>query len=227
MNIVIVSDIHGDVENLLVYLEKVKELKPDVIVCPGDFTDVNTPKGFTQEEIAKLIISGLKTLKIPILAVPGNVDPKGIIKLLEKENISIHGQGRIIGEFGFFGYGGAKTPFGTTIEPTEEELDLGLKKAYKDVEGAKKKILVTHVPPHGTGMDIIQSGIHVGSGVVRSFIEKYQPVLAISAHIHEAKGSDKLKETFLINSGKFPEGYLGIVRVDENGVVGKVLNVIE
>ncbi len=227
VDIIIVSDVHGDVENLLTYLDKIKELKFDVIVCPGDFTDVNTPKGFTQEDIVKLIIGELKTLKVPVVAVPGNVDPKSIIKILEKDNVSIHGRGKIINGFGFFGYGGAKTPFETNIEPTEEELKLGLQNAYKDVERANFKILVTHAPPQGTRVDIIQSGIHVGSDAVRSFIDDRQPVLAISAHIHEARGTDKLKNTFLINSGRFPEGYFGLVNV-ENGIVnGKVLNITE
>ncbi len=224
---VVVSDIHGDVENLLTYLDKIKELKFDVIVCPGDFTDLNTPKGFSQEDIAKLIISELKSLKKPIMAIPGNVDPKDIIKIFEAEGMSIHGRGKVVKNFGFFGYGGAKTPFGTSIEPTEEELELGLQNSYKDVEAAKFKIQVTHAPPHGTGLDVIQSGAHVGSKIVRSFIENRRPILAISAHIHEARGIDKLGDTLLINSGRFPEGYLGLVNI-ENGVAnGKVLNITE
>ena len=227
MDIIVVSDIHGDVENLLTYLDKIKGLNFDVVVCPGDFTDVNTPKGFTQEDIAKLIISELKSLKVPVMAVPGNVDPKNIIKILEEENISIHGRGKIVKGFGFFGYGGAKTPFETSIEPTEEELKLGLQNAYKDVENTKYKVQVTHAPPHGTRLDTIQSGIHVGSNVVKSFIENHHPILAISAHIHEARGADRLKNTFLINSGRFPEGYLGLVNIDNGVVNGKVLNITE
>jgi len=227
MDIVIVSDIHGDVENLLSYLDRIKELKFDAVVCPGDFTDVNTPKGFAQEDIAKLIISGFKSLKVPVLAVPGNVDPKNIIKFFEEGGISIHGRGKAIGEYGFYGYGGAKTPFETNIEPTEDEIKLGLRSAYKDIEKTKYKIQVTHNPPHGTKIDMIQSGVHVGSNAVRSFIEDHQPILAVSAHIHEARGTDKLKGSFLINSGRFPEGYLGLVNIDGGSVNGKVLNITE
>jgi len=227
MDIIIFSDIHGDVENLLTYFDKIKELKFDVIVCPGDFTDINTSKGFTQEDITKLIINELKGLKKPILAVPGNVDTKDIINILEKEGISIHGKGMVIDNFGFYGYGGAKTPFGTNIEPTEEELKIGLKNAWKDVEKMKYKIQVTHNPPFGTRLDMLQSGVFVGSSVIRGFIEFYEPIVAISAHIHEAKGTDYIKKTFLINSGRFPEGYFGLVNIDNGSVKGKVLNLIE
>jgi len=227
MDIIIFSDIHNDVENLLTYFDKIKELKFDVVVCPGDFTDINTPKGFTQEDIIKLIITELKGLKKPLLTVPGNVDTKNIINVLEKEGVSIHGKGRVIDGFGFYGYGGAKTPFETNIEPSEEELKIGLKSAWKDIENVKYKIQVTHNPPFGTRMDMVQSGAHVGSNVVREFIELYEPILAISAHIHEARGVDQLKKSFLINSGRFPEGYFGLVNIENGSVKGRVLNLIE
>ena len=227
MDILIISDIHGDIENLLRYSDNLQELKFDVIVCPGDFTDLNTPKGFTQEDIVKLIITELKGLKKPVLAVPGNVDTKNIIGILEKEGVSIHGKGRVIGDFGFYGYGGAKTPFQTNIEPSDEELKMGLKNSWKDVEKTRYKIQVTHNPPFGTRMDMVQSGAHVGSGVIKGFIEVHEPILAISAHIHEAKGTDQLKKTLLINSGRFPEGYFGLVNIENGSVKGRVLNLIE
>jgi len=227
MNILIISDIHGDVENLLRYSDKLQELKFDVIVCPGDFTDLNTPKGFTQEDIAKLITEELKIFKKPILSVPGNMDTKKIIDFFEKEGFSIHGKGKVINEFGFYGYGGAKTPFKTNTEPSEEELKLGLKNAWKDVEKSKYKIQVTHNPPNGTRLDIIQSGVHVGSKTVKDFIETHEPIVAISAHIHEARGVNDLKKTFLINSGRFPEGYFGLVNIENGSVKGKVLNLNE
>jgi hypothetical protein len=227
MNIVVVSDIHGDIENLFSYFDKIKELVFDVIVCPGDFTDANIPKGFTQEDVARLIIKELKLLKKPILAVPGNVDTKNMIKIFEDEGISIHGKGKIIGDFGFYGYGGAQTPFETNIEPTEEELKLGLKNSWNEVKNAKYKVQVTHNPPSGTRVDMIQSGLHVGSNAVREAIESYEPLVAISAHIHEARGTDRVKKTFIINSGRFPEGYFGLINIENDNVSGKILNLIE
>lgn len=227
MNIVVVSDIHGDMENMLTYLDKIRGLAPDLIICPGDFTDVNTPKGFAQEDVARLIISELKSLNAPILAVPGNVDQKGIIRIFEKEKISLHGRGKIIKEYGFYGYGGAKTPFGTSIEPSDEELKMGLLNAYKDVKNTKYKVQVTHAPPYETKIDMIRSGIHVGSKTIRSFIEKHHPILAISAHIHEARGTDKINNTLLINSGRFPEGYMSLINVEGGVANGKILNITE
>jgi Icc-related predicted phosphoesterase len=227
MNIVVVSDIHGDVENMLIYLDKIGELKPNLIICPGDFTDVNSPKGFKQEDVAKLIISELKSLDVPVLAVPGNVDPKAITKIFEKENMSLHGHGKIINGYGFYGYGGAKTPFDTSIEPSDEELETGLLKGYKDVKSAKYKIQITHEPPSETKIDMLNSGAHVGSKTIRSFIEKHQPILAISAHIHEARGIDKINTTTVINSGRFPEGYLALINISNGEIKGRILNLTE
>jgi len=228
MDIIVISDIHNDLENILGYLDKIKNFKFDVIVCPGDFSDVNLPKGFTQEDVAKIIIEELKLLKKPILCVPGNMDTKGVIELFEKEKLSIHGKGKIIKNVGFYGYGGAKTPFGTNIEPSEDELRIGLENSYKDVKGAKVKVQVTHNPAKNTRVDLIQSGLHVGSQVVRDAIEKFKPAAAISAHIHEARVTDNLDSTFLINSGKFSEGYFGLINIDENLTAsGKVLNLNE
>ena len=227
MNIIVISDIHGDLENIPTYLDKISKLKFDVIICPGDFTDVNVPKGFKQEDIARIFVEELKTLKKPFLAVPGNMDTKEIVEMFEKEKVSIHGKGKIIGDFGFYGFGGAKTPFETNIEPSEEEIKLGLEKGWKDVEKAKYKIQVTHNPPKNTRVDMLLNGVHVGSDVVKEFIETHNPIVAISAHIHEARGIDKLKNTFLLNSGRFPEGYFGLINIQNGLVNGKVISLIE
>ena len=227
MDIIVISDIHGDVENLLVYLDKIKELKFDVVICPGDLTDVDVPKGFSQNDVARLIIEELKTLKRPLLCVPGNVDSPEVINILKEDDVSIHGEGKIIGDYGFYGYGGAKTPFSTNIEPTERELKNGLEGGLKDLGDIKKLIQVTHTPPFNTKLDMIQAGLHVGSKIVRGFIELHNPLIAISAHIHEAKNTEKLKNTFLMNSGKFSEGYFGLINIKNGIVSGKILNLIE
>jgi len=224
MEILIISDIHSDLENLMEYIDKLALLNFDVIVFPGDFSDV-PPKGFSSIDISKIIIEELKTLKKPILALPGNWD-KDVIELLEKEGISLHGHGKVIENIGFYGFGGAKTPFGTLFEPSEKEIENGLKKAFKEIENTKIKVQVTHAPPFGTKLDIVYSGAHVGSEAVRKAIETYKPVLAISAHIHEARGVDELNGTKLINSGRFPEGYCGLASIKNEKVETKIINLI-
>ena len=227
MNLLVIGDNHNDIENMLTFLDKLKGFNFDVIVYTGDFTDVNVRKGFSQEDIAKIILEELKMLGKPVVAVPGNNDNFGIVDLIEKEGISIHGKGKIINNVGFYGYGGARTPFRTQIEPSETELKEGLEKAWKDVVNAKMKIQVTHAPPINTRVDLTAGGVHAGSEVVRSFINEKKPIVAVSGHIHESRGTDWYGETFLINPGRLSEGYFGLVTIIDNQVTGKVLNLIQ
>jgi len=226
MNILVIGDIHSDIENLMVMLDKIALLDFDVIVYSGDFVDIAINlKGATFDDITRLVLEELKGLKKPIVAVPGNHD-KEVLHVLEENGVSIHGTGKIIDGVGFYGYGGARTPFGTPLEPSEEEIEDGLEKAYDKVKNCKIKVQVTHMPPARTKLDTISSGAHVGSEVVRKFIEEKKPAVAISAHIHEARSVDEFGETKLINTGRYPEGYCGLVTIDADKVTTKIINLI-
>lgn len=222
MDIVVIGDIHNDVENIMNYADKLSSLNFDAIICPGDFTDVGL-RGFSQVDIARLVIEELKTFNKPIVAVPGNFD-KEVLPVLEQEKISIHGKGKVIKGIGFYGFGGARTPFNTPLEPSEDEMKAALKRGFEEVKNSKIKIQVTHVPPARTKMDLLYTGAHVGSEAVRKFIEEKRPNVAVSSHIHEARGVDELGSTKLINAGRFPEGYCGIISVNEQEITTKVLN---
>jgi len=224
MELLILSDIHNDVENIINFVDKIEMLKFDVIVCPGDFTDV-VPKGFTKADITKLILEELGALNKPIVAVPGNQD-KEIIGFLENENVSVHGKGIVVDGVGFYGFGGAKTPFNTPLEPSEEDIENGLKAAYAGVKNAKTLVQVTHIPPARTRLDSLYGNIHIGSESVRKFIEEKQPTLAICAHLHESRGLDEIGKTKLINSGRFPEGYVGLVSIENGLATAKIVNLI-
>ena len=226
MNFLAIGDHHNDIENNLSYMDKVQEVGFDAILYMGDFTDVKQQRGFDQVDIARIIIEGLKVFKKPIFPVPGNNDNWDVVRLLEKEKISVHGKGKVWGDFGVFGFGGAKTPFNTTIEPSDSDLKQGLEKAFSNVKDCKYKIQITHNPPRQTKVDMIRSGVHVGSDVVRSFTEEKNPELVVCGHIHESRGVDMLKKVFLINPGRFPEGYFGLVNFEDGVVTGRVLNLI-
>lgn len=47
-------------------------------------------------------------------------------------------------------------------------------------------VLVTHAPPHGLGLGLLHDHTDVGSRGVRAFIERHQPLLTLSGHIHES-----------------------------------------
>lgn len=226
MRLVVLGDNHNDIENMFFYIERLSSINFDVIVYTGDFSDFNVPKGFTQEDVTKIIIKELKTLKKPIVAIPGNNDIKNIIDVLEKENVSVHGVGKIINNVGFYGFGGARTPFKTVYEPTDQEIEMGIRKALNDIKNTEIKVQVTHWPPINTKLDFIVTGLHVGSQIVRKFIEEVRPLVALSAHIHESRGVDYINNTLLLNPGRVSEGYIGIVEIKENRAEGRIVNLI-
>lgn len=210
--IMVVADIHGEFEKFSKIVDKTKEHDFDLVICPGDFTDVfNTPEGYSQVDITELILQKLLSFGKPVFCVPGNHDPYDTLDLLDEYNVNIHGRVKKLKGLEFVGFGGAATPFNTKFEPTEEEIKETLDKRANDIKG--KFILVTHNPPFGTNLDKTETGEHVGSKSIRGFIEKNKPLLAISAHIHEAGGIDKLGETTLFYPGVAYEGYYGLVEV--------------
>jgi Icc-related predicted phosphoesterase len=69
-------------------------------------------------------------------------------------------------------------------------------------------VFVLHSPPRDTHCDMIGSRLHVGSRAIRSFIERHQPPLVLSGHIHESprvssSWRDALGDTVVVNPGQF------------------------
>ncbi len=212
LKILVIADVHGEFEKFSKVIDKTKKHDFDLVVCPGDFTDIfNTPEGYSQVDIAELVLQKILSLGKPVFCIPGNHEPYDILDMFDEYKVNLHGRVRKFKGFEFTGFGGAATPFNTKFEPTEEEIKNTLEKKVKEIKG--KFILVTHNPPFGTNLDKTETGEHVGSKVIREFIEKNKPLLAISAHIHEAEGIDKLGETTLFYPGVAYEGYYGLVEV--------------
>ncbi len=73
---------------------------------------------------------------------------------------------------------------------------------------AAATVYVLHSPPRGTGCDMIGAGAHVGSRAIRAFIEREQPPLVLSGHIHESPRvsssfRDAIGATAVVNPGQF------------------------
>lgn len=214
LRILMIADIHGDFKSLDKLIDDVKGEKIDVVICPGDFTDMfSMPKEFSQTDIANMILQKLVTLNKPLLCVPGNQDPYEILEFFDEYGINLHAKIKTVDNMQFIGWGGALTPFNTLFEPSDEETKEALDSLLRRTKPGKF-VLVTHDPPKDTNVDKAANGNHVGSPVIRAFIEKAQPVLAVSAHIHESTGSDKLGETTLFYPGAVFEGRYGIIEID-------------
>ncbi|MEO0184540.1 MAG: metallophosphoesterase [candidate division WOR-3 bacterium] len=197
MRILAISDIHGRIN----YDKKIIDIISDVdlIVISGDITNFGGSKD------ALTVLRSIREINENILAIPGNCDQFEVIDVLRSENINLHGEIREFGGVLFFGIGGSgHTPFKTPQEYSDEEIERILGN-YKKRDG--KQIFVSHAPPFNTKVDKTLLGIHVGSKQIREFIEKNQPDLCLCGHIHEARNTDKIEKTIIVNPGPFPKYY--------------------
>lgn len=207
MKIIAMGDIHERVKALEIMSAEISVA--DLVIITGDLTQ------FGNEEKARKVIDAVKVINPNILAQVGNLDSLEIDRFLTREGINIHGSGRVIDDVGIFGSGGSGvTPFHTPVEFSEEELKGFLEKGYSELKDAAIKIMICHAPPINTEVDMIPSGTHVGSKAVREFIEKHQPDLCITGHIHEASGEDTIGRTKIINPGPFFEGGFVVINVE-------------
>jgi len=86
-------------------------------------------------------------------------------------------------------------------------------------------VFVLHSPPHETRLDMIGARAHVGSRAIRHFVDRHQPPLVLSGHIHESPRvsssyRDAVGRTVAVNPGQFGNSRLcGVwfdpVRVEE------------
>lgn len=213
MRILIISDGHGNVENL--ELLKKMESSADCVIYAGDFA------AFQKPETGEPFLKALLGLNKNIFAVLGNCDEPKFESLLKQKNISVTGQVREFNGYHFLGSGGGSKFTGTTpYERTDEELvsDLTIIDELIDVNVLKNivgnLILICHNPPYGKKVDKVAPLVHVGSKGITQFIEKYKPILVVSGHIHEAFGIDKIDNTVLVNPGALLEGRYAVAEIN-------------
>ncbi len=209
MKIISFGDIHEDFSNLIPLKNELAT--SDLVIVTGDLTN------FHGRKEAEKVIEEIMKYNKNILAQLGNLDQPEVNDYLTERGINLHRNGFIMDNIGIFGVGGSNlTPFNTPTEFNEVEINTFLLDGIDKVKDAKFKIMVPHMPPKDTNLDIISAGAHVGSQSVRDFILKHKPDIALSGHIHEARGSDTIENTLVFNAGMFREGgYVVITKTSE------------
>ena len=205
MTTLLISDIHGNGEKL----EKILEREDfDSVLCAGDISDSNEYEDYERNlnEMLDILEGGSGLVK----AVPGNMDPEETcVRALIDRKMNIHKKISGFGKFDVVGFGGGITPFGTPFEPSGEEIKSSVEILH-DRMSSDSKIAVIHQPPKNTKLDIAD-GNHVGSEEVRQLIEEKDFDLVVTGHIHEARGTDKLGDTLLVNPGPVNQGYYALL----------------
>jgi len=211
MKIISFGDVHEDTNNLIKIKSELEDA--DLIVISGDLTN------YHGKVEAKKVLESIKRYNKRLLAQYGNLDQPEVNEYLTGEGINLHGNGYVFGDVGIFGCGGSSpTPFNTPSEISESDIKKYLTDGYTKVKNAKWKIMVCHTPPKDTVIDIVRSGMHVGSSTVRDFIVQYKPDVCISGHIHESRGKDEVGDTVVLNAGMFRDGWYIEINIDKDGL---------
>lgn len=187
MKFLVFSDVHEDKAQVTKLGKRAKDKDIDFVIVAGDFTNFN--RSLTQ------ILKQFNSWGKPVYVIPGNHEEGEDYtnSVANYENlVNLHKSSVEVGDYILLGYGGD----GFSKQDSEfRKLARSWYGQYKN----KKIVLVTHGPAYGTKLDKLPAG-HSGNIDYRKFIERINPKLAISGHLHETIGEiDKIKDTKVIN----------------------------
>lgn len=185
------------------------------------FTDADSAasfrRHFANESRERILLEKIKTVIVRMKSEKGALEFKE--KGLEESNTLINPDMKVteLGDgYTLVGCGYSnRTPWNSPRECGEEELKTKLDRLMSQVSDPSRCILAAHVPPYESGLDdapklkdmqVQSSGGQVemapaGSTAVREIIEKYQPLLGLHGHIHEAHATTKIGNTVCVNPG--------------------------
>lgn len=213
LNILAFTDFHGNQGAYRGAKKLIEETKPVFVIIAGDI--FNHDSNRAKQELVYLATAGR-----PIYFVPGNMDGAELADWSGTGQVhGLHGRCAYAEGVALIGLGGSPHgPFRTIFEYSEEEAAALLQKAMNGYSGGKL-ILVSHCPPKDTRLDEVSGGEHAGSTSIRRFVEKNQPLLVVSGHVHEAQGIDRIRSSTLVNIGPAQRGNYADITLNEQVVV--------
>jgi uncharacterized protein len=208
MRIAFLVDVHDRFDAVPEAMREIGDV--DLLIIGGDITTGGTP------EQAARAIEGWLPLAPRLLALAGNMDSSAIDERLGELGVALDGQGVELGVVGVFGVSAApKSPLHTPYELSDEELERRIQAGFATVRNCPKRIFCPHAPPLGTACDRLRNGEHVGSGVIRTFVEREQPDLVLCGHIHESRGLDAIGGSRIVNPGPAAGGHYAFVEIED------------
>ncbi|MGE0434368.1 MAG: metallophosphoesterase, partial [Planctomycetota bacterium] len=164
-----------------------------------------------REKVDK-VLGMVRTLGAPVVWVPGNHDQRGY------EAEPGNADGRLIELAGvrIVGIGGAgPKSWGFRYEWTDDDI--------RKLELPECDILLSHTPPLDTALDCSNSGMSGGSAAILERAKKHRGVL-LCGHIHEAFGTERIRNCFGYNAGSLgnPYGATRIGMLDWDAQRGRV-----
>lgn len=191
MRILGAGDIHGDLSVARKLSEKAVEEKVDLVILCGDIAE---------EESIDNILEPFRQKNLKMLLISGNHESLSTAEFLSYVNKARHMHGYSVRyeDIGIFGCGSANIGIHGI---TEREIFETLSKGHRYIVDVKKKIMMTHVHPTGSKMELLSRFVP-GSEGVRKAIEEFKPDILLCSHVHEAEGlEEQIGTTLVINVG--------------------------
>ena len=177
----------------------------------------------------ELAAERLDSCGVPLYLIPGNDDPYAIDEPLAASQYAVNVDRQVAelpGGLEVIGLGlSSPTPWSTPREVSDHDFREAIFRLADQVHDPSRTILLTHCPPHDSGLDtapLLDAGMRpivsagdllrgpVGSTGVREAIEQVRPLLSVHGHIHESAGEARIGQTLCLNPGS--EAAYGIMR---------------
>jgi len=179
----------------------------------------------------------LKGTNVKCYISPGNDDKLEVDGVLKDSGHVINPENRLVeldGGYEMITLGVSNpTPWNSPREVSEEKFGEMIEALASQIKRPQNSVFSLHVPPYNTELDkapavtddfrYVREGlgvkvIHIGSTAVRNSLEKYQPLLGLHGHVHEAKGFVKVGRTLCLNPGsEYSDGILRGALVNLDG----------
>ena len=209
INFLVISDLHGNTEVLDKLDDEFKNA--DAVLFAGDFTK------FGDESTARPALEKLSKKHDNIFSVIGNCDAPDFLPEVEAKGISV--QKALVNFEGLFitgSGGGSKFTGETANERTDEELYSDLSLITQEAPSEWNNLIaIMHNPPKDTECDKVAPEVHVGSALLKKFIDDYKPLAVITGHIHESAAVCKAGNTTVINPGALLDGKYAIMQAEK------------
>ena len=210
------GDIHEDISRV----DEIPDLSDaEGVIISGDITNRGGMRKASQ------LLEVIYRLNPNIFAQIGNMDRAEITTYLDEKGWNIHATGKQLAEdIGIMGVGySTPTPFRTPSEVPDSMLAQWLNKGYEKIKHLPKLILVAHDPPSGSKAADLPFGENVGNRSVLEFIQRIQPDICLTGHIHEARSEEFIGKTKVVNPGMLCMGGYARIRLKDNELEAKLM----
>jgi len=140
-----------------------------------------------------------------------NLKPdRGALETLNAFGVTYENGSFIVEEWSESQYS-ALEAYASPFEQSEEKIFDILSTAYSQVQGAPKKIVLSHVPPYEQGIiPSLPIGLSTGSKAITRFIQNHKLVLSLSGHYHRYH-EFKIEETKCVVVPAVTNGFYSVL----------------